>query len=391
VIKPPQGRRITGNPSATMTAHLDLGLRCIVEPSGDTLSSEEAGLLRELRPAGIMLRSRNFARDLPYAEWLPRYAELLNAVRAAIGRERIVVCVDHEGGQVHRFPPPITRFPYPAFYAASKDAIEGVSTVWATELKSLGINVTFSPCADIHTHPDNPVIKHRAYGTTPDAVASAAATCAATLRRLRVVPCAKHFPGHGDTSVDSHYALPVLNRTAEQLRDRELIPFKALIDDGLEMVMSAHLMLPLIDSSNQATLSPAVLRSLLRDMLGFKGVSIADALGMKAIRDDVLKPDFPRRAQEAGLDLFLMVGDPVSIRDAISVRDALRSSIEQGDLPRQAALDTQQRIEAFLSALPQYGVSQLSAEQLASHAALASTLSQNLPFEPFSFAPKGFD
>ena len=192
-----------------------------------------------------MLRSRNFARDLPYSAWLARYASLLNDVRATIGRERIVVCIDHEGGQVHRFPQPITRFPYPAFYAASDDAVEGVSQVWATELKSLGINVTFSPCADIHTNPDNPVIKHRAYGTTPHTVATAVKTCAATLRREGVIPCAKHFPGHGDTGIDSHYALPVLNRSVDELRDRELIPFKALIDDGLEMVMSAHHRLPI--------------------------------------------------------------------------------------------------------------------------------------------------
>lgn len=374
-----------------MAEHLDLGLRFIVEPSGLSLSAEERDLLRALRPAGIMLRSRNISRDEPYEAWLPRYAALLKDVRTAIGRERIIVCIDHEGGNVHRFPAPITRFPYPAFYGASQYAIESVSTVWAVELKSLGINLTFSPCADIHTNPDNPVIKHRAYGTTPEEVARAVTTCAATLRQEGVVPCAKHFPGHGDTSVDSHYALPVLNRSRDELLTRELIPFKALIDDGIEMVMSAHLMVPQLDAVNQATVSPAVLQGVLRDTLGFQGVTIADALGMKAIRDDVLKEDFPSRAHAAGLDLFLMVGDPVSIKDALSLRDSLRSAIDRGGISEESARATQQRLESFLALIPQYEVHALSPEQQATHAALADSLSKNLPFAPFHFQPKGFD
>ena len=370
---------------------VDFGLRFIVEPTAQTLSSEEADLLRDLRPAGVMFRSRNFAHDLPYAEWRARFAKLLSDVRAAIGREKIIVSIDHEGGRVHRFPPPVTRFPYPAVYGQSLDAVESVSQAMAIELRSSGFNLSCSPCADIHSNPSNPVINQRAFGVTAEAVSQGALRCARTLRKEGILACAKHFPGHGDTGTDSHYSLPVLNRSRDELYEREFVPFKALIDDGIEMIMTAHIVVPQLDASRQATISPVLLRSILREELGFRGVTLADALGMQAIRDDVSSADFATRAHQAGLDLFLFVGDPVSIADAVATRDALKATHAAGQISTESLLEVETRVNTLVARLGQYPVVELPAEVFAQHARIAESLTKNAPFGDFHFEPKGFD
>jgi len=255
-----------------VTDSVDLGLRFIVEPSGVELSRDEAALLSDLRPAGIMLRKRNLMQGVEYGVWRSAYSKLLSDVRAAIGRPSIVVCVDHEGGNVNRFPAPITRFPYPAAYASREDAIREVTSMMARELRALGVNLSFSPVADIHSNPANPVINERAFGTSAEEVAKRSVVCAEELRRGGIIPCAKHFPGHGDTSVDSHLALPVVNRTEEELDRRELVPFRALISHGIEMIMSGHLMLPHLDAVNPATLSSVIMGDSFEVNSVFRGL-----------------------------------------------------------------------------------------------------------------------
>jgi beta-N-acetylhexosaminidase len=369
----------------------DLGIRFIVEPAGWQLTESERALLRDLKPAGIMLRKRNFRHELPYDEWLSTYAQLLTECRQAIGRASIIVSVDHEGGGVHRFPPPITRFPYAATYGASPEAVFQVASGMGIELASLGINLSFSPVADIHSNVANPVINERAYGTTAKEVIAAAVACARALRQQGVVPCAKHFPGHGDTASDSHFAVPVLARTRRELESRELLPFKALIDDGIEMIMSAHLMVPEIDGSNQATVSPAIMTDLLRVQLGFSGLSIADALGMQGIHGAVRSGSFPALGHKAGLDLFLVVGDTVSIADACSLRNQFADALSQGELDVRSVLATEERIGRFLASLAQPQVSKLSTDILAKNSALANTLAANAPWSSFRFNPVGFE
>lgn len=368
----------------------DPGMRFIVEPSSTRLSSEEALMLSDLKPAGIMLRKRNFLQNEPYDVWRAEYQKLLADVRIAIGRPHIIVCVDHEGGAVHRFPEPITRFPYPAVYGSSPQAVEAVSAAMAQELCSLGVNISFSPVADIHSNPTNPVINQRAFGATASQVTEAALMCATTLRRGGVVPCAKHFPGHGDTATDSHFAVPVLTHSLSELQQRELIPFQRLIDEGIEMVMSAHLMVPQVDADNQATISRRMLTDLLRAQMGFRGVTITDALGMKGILDVVMSGSFVSRAHNAGLDLFLMAGDVVTLRDSITLRDELVRDLNAGVLDEHSMATVQGRLEAFLSALPQHPVTSLSPEQVANNRALCETLAKNTPWKEFVFDPHGF-
>jgi beta-N-acetylhexosaminidase len=375
----------------TSNTELDLGLRFIVEPAGFELTDNEAKQLADLRPAGIMLRKRNFKHGEPYEAWLNKYKVLLSQCRQAIGRESIIISVDHEGGGVHRFPEPITRFPYAATYGASSECVFQVASMMAEELVSLGINVSFSPVADIHSNPQNPVINERAFATTAAQVATAAIACARALRQNGVIPCAKHFPGHGDTASDSHYSLPHLHHTKEQLQLREFMPFKALIADGIELIMTAHIMVPGIDPENQATVSKAILTDLLRGEFGFQGLTIADALGMSAINSTVKSDEFAVKAHRAGLDLFLFVGDNVSIADAITLRDRLAVAVNNSELTAESLLQSESRIKKFLSTLPQNQIAQLNETALAKHSHLAKQLRENAPWSEFNFAPKGFD
>jgi beta-N-acetylhexosaminidase len=373
------------------TSVFDPGLRFIVEPCSTRLSAIERDQLADLRPAGVILRKRNFLQNQPYDLWLEELSKLLADVRQAIGRPHIIVSIDHEGGAVHRVPPPLTRFPYAATYGSSLEAVTEVSSVMAQELVSIGVNVSFSPVADIHSNPKNPVINERAFGTTPEHVSRAALACAQALRAHGITPCAKHFPGHGDTAVDSHWMLPIVPYSQDELLSRELVPFKALIDSEIEMVMTAHLIAIGLDADRQATISPVVLTTILREKLGFKGVTIADALGMKGIYDVVMSGSFAARAHQAGLDLFLMAGDAVMIKDAISLRNELRQSVEQGTVSQASIVASQDRIERLLKGLPQYAVSKIPTITLKAHAGLAETLAKNAPWSRFVFNPVGFD
>ncbi len=370
---------------------LDLGIRFIVEPAGFTLSADEVRELNELRPAGIMLRKRNFRQDLPYTEWLTVYKDLIDHCRQAIGRPSIIISIDHEGGAVHRFPPGVTRFPYAATYGSSPEAVFEVASAMGEELSALGINVSFSPVADIHSNPNNPVINERAYGTQPQQVINAALACARGLRQQGVVPCAKHFPGHGDTATDSHYAVPVVSHTRQQLEERELLPFRALIADGIELVMSSHLMVPAIDPDNQATVSHAIMSDLLRGGLGFRGLTIADALGMHGIHSVLKGGAFPVLAQRAGLDLFLVAGDTVSISDALTLRDQLQVAIENDQLDRASVEESNLKIFQFLETLPQHPVNGIPAETRTKNNQLAQKLAANALWSNFQFEVNGFD
>lgn len=371
---------------------IEYGLRLIVEPAGMRLTAEERDVLRDLRPAGVMLRRRNLWFGAPsYREWLHEYRELIAELREATQRPNLLITVDHEGGRVVRFPEPITRFPYPAWYGSSVEAVELVTRASATELRALAINLLFWPTADIHSNPANPVIHHRAFGCTAAQVAECVSVCARSLRSEGILPCAKHFPGHGDTGVDSHVGLPVSDRSVAELFSRELVPFQRLVAEGIEAVMSAHIVLRQLDAVNPATVSQPILKGVLRSALGFQGVVIADALGMEAIRGDLSAEHFPLHAHRAGLDLFLVAGDTVSVLDAVRLRDGLRRGVEGGELSHDSMREAQARILALMAAAKVYSVEELPAQLFERHARSAEALQKHAPWEEFHFEPRGFE
>lgn len=216
------------------------------------------------------------------------------------------VAVDQEGGRVQRIKEGVTLIPAMGKVGAANDPelALALGKLMALELKTLGFNINFAPVLDLDTNPNNPIIGDRAFSSKPDVVAAMASGI--TLGHLinGVLPCGKHFPGHGDTSTDSHLTLPVIRHSLRILKSREMIPFALLISRGLPMIMTAHIHLPKIDPDNPATLSPKILR-MLREELQFRGIIVSDDLEMAAL-NSLSVEEIVYRGIEAGIDLFLI-------------------------------------------------------------------------------------
>ncbi|MBI2711513.1 MAG: glycoside hydrolase family 3 protein [Bdellovibrio sp.] len=214
-----------------------------------------------------------------------------------------------------------------------------ISKLMAKELSSVGMNLNFSPIADVATNPKNPVIGNRAYGKTAEEVAK---FCSAVVRGHLaggVQPCAKHFPGHGDTSTDSHFALPAVDTPIETLKKREFLPFQKSFKSGCSFVMSAHVMMRTIDPKVPATLSSKILKDILRKQLRYSGIIISDDLEMKAITDHYGAAEAPRLALEAGCDLLIYRSEPA----ARAGYESLVQAIEAGKLSADTVVEAAQR------------------------------------------------
>lgn len=332
------------------------------------LTENDRALLAELRPAGVILFKSNFRHDLPYEGWLESHARLIDDIRAAIGRARFFIAIDHEGGRVCRTPPPITRFAAAAKWA---DQSGRVAQAMGRELASLGINLTFAPVLDIHTNPKNPVIGARAFGQTAEAVLAAARPFIEAIESEHIIACGKHFPGHGDTSVDSHLGLPLQAASLDVLRARELIPFAAAIRAGLSMIMTAHILFPAIDPDWPATLSRRFLSDLLRDELGFQGVVVTDDIGMGAMKGFFEHPEAGVRLIESGCDMIMICAHFTGTGRARDIARAIVRAAAEGRLDAGALARSRERVQSLLARAATNDVVLLPESVLRAHAAIA--------------------
>ncbi len=353
--------------------HLILGI------SSSKLSDDDKRALSELKPIGVIFFAKNFLDGIPYQFWLESFKDLNNQIREYTERDSMFMTLDHEGGRVIRTPLPITRFPHALLLrsaessSASLSHAHEVAKATAVELKSLGINLSWAPVADIFSYPNNPVIGPRAFGNTPESAAQGARDYYLGLRESGILGCAKHFPGHGDTSKDSHIELPILNLTLEELRLRELIPFKALIEVQIPLIMTAHILFPNIDPDVPATLSQTILKTILREELGFEGVVVSDDLDMKAISDIFNKNGTVARAFHAGCDLFIVSRNinSSSIERTYQIAEDFADSLSKGSLDESVVEVARERIEKLLAVTPQCPVHALDKDILLQHAQLA--------------------
>lgn len=227
-----------------------------------------------------------------------------------------------------------TSFPTAMAIAATgrdQDAYD-VARAIAREARAVGIHVNFAPTVDVNVNPNNPVIGTRSFGEDPQRVARLSALFVQGTEAGGAMATAKHFPGHGDTDVDSHVGLPVVTATAARMRAVELVPFRAAIDAGADLVMSAHIALPALggDSTTPATLRPDVMTGLLRDSLGFRGVTITDALSMEGVGKGYSIEESVVRSIHAGTDILLRPGD-----DVTRAINAVVAAVERGELTRE--------------------------------------------------------
>lgn len=346
---------------ASVGDHLLIGL----QPS-PVLTNHDRALLSDLKPAGVILFKSNFRHDLPYESWLESHARLIADVRSATGRERMLIAIDHEGGRVCRTPKPITRFAPAARWAAESAAI---GRVMGRELASLGINLTFAPVLDIHTNPKNPVIGERAFGQTPEAVIAAALPFIEAIEAEQVIACGKHFPGHGDTSIDSHLGLPSQSIKLDGLRARELKPFAAAIGAGLSMIMTSHILFPAIDPGLPVTLSRRFLTGILRDELRFEGVTISDDIGMGAMKGYFDNPNALVRLIESGCDMMMICAHFVDTGRARDFARALLAAAGEGRLDAHLLEQSRARIQKLLSRATMNAVAALPEDLFRDHAA----------------------
>lgn len=289
-----------------------------------------------------------FARNATSAAQVSALSREVKRAAAECGRAAPFVSIDHEGGRVVRARDGFTAVPEMRKIGAAGPAEAAwVGALFAQELRAAGIDVNFAPVVDVDSNPANPVIGARSFSHDPVRVGECASAFIRAMQAGGVAACAKHFPGHGDTHVDSHLDLPALPHGLERLKSIELPPFRAAIAAGVASVMTAHVVFEALDPGVPATMSARAVSGLLRGELGFDGVIFSDDLEMKAIADRMDFGEACVRALEAGCDCLLVCHELGRQRAAIAaIADAMRS----GRLPRERIAPSHARLDALRSA-----------------------------------------
>ncbi|HEX8990524.1 MAG TPA: glycoside hydrolase family 3 N-terminal domain-containing protein [Anaerolineales bacterium] len=286
--------------------------------------------LKAYKPAGVTLfRSLNIENPRQVRELTKR----LQAAALEAGLPPLLIAVDQEGGQLMAIGNGTTPLPGNMALGATRDRslARRAGEILGTELRAMGVNVNYAPSCDVNINPHNPAIGIRSFGEDPLEVGEMASAMIEGMQSRGVAATAKHFPGHGDVASDSHYGLPMLRHDLNRLQQVEFPPFQAAIRAKTKLIMTAHLALPAIDGPDAppATLSPTVLKGLLRSQLGFDGVIITDAMDMQAIPQGAALGANAVRAAAAGADLLLLTSDPA---DQQRVFESLRHAAQDDSL-----------------------------------------------------------
>lgn len=325
----------------TTTARELAGQSMMFRFEGPEFTDEARAAFADIRPAGVLffsdnITSRSQIRNL-CAE-LQREAESLDL-------PPLLIAIDQEGGLVSRLPADFVTVPS-AMAQAATGSLADVATcarLTGAELREVGINLDYAPVLDVNIDPRNPVIRTRSFGESVDLVTACGLATIDGLRDTNVIPTAKHFPGHGDTNVDSHLGLPVVAHASDRLHAVELAPFKAAITAGIPAIMSAHIVFPALDE-HPATLSRPILTDLLRDQLGFTGVIFTDSMSMDAIARHYGVGDAAVRAKAAGVDV-LEANE--SLDDQRERCNAIARALDNGALDINELAQSAKRVQAL--------------------------------------------
>lgn len=281
-----------------------------------------------------------FRRNIGKARQITDLSADLQQIAQRQGLPPLLIAIDQEGGMVSRIDQDeMSLIPGNMTLGAVNDLhlTKAASAISARELRTLGINVNFAPCVDVNNNPRNPVIGVRSYSEKPEVVATHGAASIQAIQQEQVAATAKHFPGHGDTEVDSHYGLASVPHNKSRLEEIELLPFRAAIQAGVDIIMSAHVIFPAFEpESIPATLSRKVLTDLLRTQMGFDGLIVTDCLEMHAIAKHFPIPQATVMAAQAGADLLLVSH---TLEHQIAAIEAIKEAVQQGHLS-EAQIDT---------------------------------------------------
>lgn len=312
----------------SMTLREKIGQMIMTGFSDSKITPELLELIREYKISNIILFNRNIVN----VEQTRNLCVALDKTIREHTNTPPFISIDQEGGVVRRLPDDINNIPSAMLIGATGDEKNAFSAgkITGEELKALGINIDLAPVLDVNSNPGNPVIGVRSYSSNPDLVARFGIQMMKGLQASKVMPVVKHFPGHGDTEVDSHLGLPVIEKDMDQLFQCELIPFIQAIENGVPCIMSSHILFSKLDSNNRpATMSKAILTDLLRHKLGFKGIIMTDCMEMGAIKDNYGTAYGTVDAIKAGAQLICISHTPQLVKEAIH---AIEKAVQEGEI-----------------------------------------------------------
>ncbi len=311
-----------------MSLEEKIGQMILAGISGTTMDANTKKLVNQFHIGGIIFYKNNFNTPA-------QTIQLVNQLKTEnSSRLPLFLSTDQEGGRVTRLPGGLTNFPTNEQIGKvnNREFSYKIGTLLGRELKEFGLNLDFAPVLDINSNPNNPVIGDRSFGNNLEIVSELGIQTMKGIQSQNVIPTIKHFPGHGDTSVDSHLDLPIVNKSLKELKELELIPFERAIDDGADVVMVAHILLPKLDKTNPASMSKVIMTDLLRNQLSFNGVIITDDMTMGAITEHF---DIGKAAVEsvkAGSDIIL-VGH--NYNNVVKIIASLKRAVQNGEISEQ--------------------------------------------------------
>jgi beta-N-acetylhexosaminidase len=313
-----------------------VGQLAIAGFAGHSIPSDLRSLAREFDLGGVILFARN-------VEAPDQVADISRDAQTLAQELPLWVSVDQEGGRVARLKAPFTIWPpmITLGRAGDEHLAERFARALAAELKAVGISLDYTPVLDIHSNPKNLVIGDRALSERAEDAARLGRVIITTLQSEGVAACGKHFPGHGDTSTDSHHELPLIEHPPDRLDAVELVPFRAAIDAGVASIMTAHILVPALDEERPATLSPHIVDGILRKRLGYGGLILSDDLDMKAISARYGAAEATVAAIAAGCDAVLLCG--TSQEQQLLALEAVIRAVENGMLPVKRVEDALER------------------------------------------------
>ncbi|HEX5824901.1 MAG TPA: glycoside hydrolase family 3 protein [Candidatus Limnocylindrales bacterium] len=356
--------------------------------AGTELPASAGRRIHDQGVAGVTLfRAQNVADP-------PQIRSLTAAIQAArpAGAPPVLIAADQEGGQLVALGDGTMQFAGAMALGAAGDVdlAQRVAGATARELRALGVNVSYAPVCDVASNPGNPALGIRSFGDDPEGVATLVAATVRGLQSEGVAATAKHFPGAGDTAADPHFALPLVPRTDAELAERELVPFRAAVEAGARLVMTGHLALPGLDDDLPASLSAAVLHGLLREGLGFDGVTVTDALDMRALAQGSAQIVDAITALRAGEDVLLGTPDEPALE---RLEEGLAQAQRRGLIDADGDAAAKSRLRDLRRWLGGYDQPPLDVVGCDEHRALAAELAQRsitlvrnddllLPFKP---------
>lgn len=315
--------------SATKEIQKKVGQLFLVGFNGYSVPADFKKAIQEYHVGGTIYFRRNVQSPA-------QLAELSNELQGSRPKEcpAMLISIDHEGGKVNRLIKPFTKFPgndYLGELGSPKIGFE-FGVVLGKELKAIGVNVNFAPVVDVNSNPNSPIIKNRAFSSDPEVCGKLGSAVCRGIQKMGVMAVAKHFPGHGDTKEDSHFALPKVEKTLEELEKLELIPFRRVIRSRVDGIMTAHIQNSFLDPKYPATLSEATIEQLLRGQLRYSRLVFADDLEMKAISEHFGAAEAAVLAVQSGCDILIYKGDAGFPEEAFA---AVVKAVETGAIARE--------------------------------------------------------